>query len=78
MTKPGGRKIMLFVVLSIAYWAIASIMIAMAAIRVCGITPDAAEACDTTSIAIVMAIAFALFAGLSMLFFKARLSGVDE
>jgi hypothetical protein len=78
VTKPGGRKIMLFVVLSIAYWAIASIVIAMAAIRVCGITPDAAEVCDTTPIAIVMAIAFALFTGLSVVFFKARLSGVDE
>ncbi|MFB0875401.1 MULTISPECIES: hypothetical protein [unclassified Sphingobium] len=78
MTRPGGRKIRLFVVLSIAYWAIASIVIARAAIRMCGITPDAAEACDTTPIAIVMAIVFVLFAGLSVVFFKARLSGVDE
>jgi len=78
VTKPGGRKIMLFVVLSIAYWAIASIVIAMAAIRVCGMSPDTAEVCDPTPIGIVAAIAFVLFAGLSMLFFKARLLGVDE
>ncbi|SEQ67311.1 hypothetical protein [Sphingobium sp. YR768] len=78
MNKPSAIKIGLFVVLGIAYWLIAMIVILLAAIGNCGMGPDAPADCDGISPAITGALSLLIFAGLSFAYFKARLSGVDR
>ncbi|MDO7835286.1 hypothetical protein Q4610_09505 [Sphingobium sp. HBC34] len=78
MSKPSALKIGLFVVLSIAYWLIAMIVILLASIGNCGMGPDAPADCDGISPAITGVLSFLIFAGLAFGFFKARLSGVDK
>jgi hypothetical protein len=71
-------KIGLFVVLSIAYWLIAMIVILLAALGNCGMGPDAPADCDGISPAITGVLSLLIFAGLAFAYFKARLSGVDR
>ena len=68
---------MLYGILSIAYWVVASIEIVLAAIRTCGMSPDSVEFCDPAPINMVVGIVALLFAGLSFAFFKARIFSVD-
>lgn len=78
MSKPSAMKIGLFVVLGLAYWLIAVIVILLASIGSCGMGPDAPADCDGISPAITGALSLLIFAGLSFAYFKARLSGVDK
>ncbi|MEC7932187.1 MAG: hypothetical protein AB1431_11305 [Pseudomonadota bacterium] len=78
MSKPSAMKIGFFVVLSIAYWLIAMIVILLAAIGSCGMGPDAPADCDGISPTITGALSLLIFTGLSFVYFKARFSGVDK
>jgi hypothetical protein len=71
-------KIGLFVVLSIAYWLIAMIVILFASIGSCGMGQDAAADCDGVSPAITAMLSLLIFAGITFAYFKARLPGVDK
>ncbi|MGW8203310.1 hypothetical protein ACWGM0_12315 [Sphingomonas bisphenolicum] len=71
-------KIGLFVVLGIAYWLIAMIVILLAAIGNCGMGLDAPADCDGVSPAITGVLSLLIFTGLTFAYFKARLSGVDK
>ena len=78
MSKPSAMKIGLFVVLSIAYWLIAMIVILLAALGNCGMGPDASADCNGISPAITGVLSLLIFAGLAFAYFKTRLSGVDK
>jgi len=78
VSKPSALKIGLFVVLSIAYWLIAMIIIVLAAIGSCGMGPDTAADCDGVSPAVTGLLSLLIFAGLTVAYFRSRLSGVDK
>ncbi|RVT40800.1 hypothetical protein [Sphingobium algorifonticola] len=78
MTKPRAKKIGLFAVLSIVYWLIAMFLILLAGIGSCGMGPEAPADCNGIWPAITGFLSLVIFTGLTVAFFKARLSGVDK
>ena len=77
MKKRSGRKLMLFVTLSVVYGAIAAFAIVLMAIRTCSMQPDVAAMCDTTPIWVTIGILAFVYVGLAVVFFRKKISGVD-
>ena len=73
MTKPTGRKLLMFVILSIVYWALACIPILFTALGTCGDMPS----CDPTPIRVAIVLCAILYVVLATVFFRKKLSGLD-
>jgi len=71
-------KMGVFAALSIPYWVLTILVMALAAIGECGMAPHALAECEGVSPAIMSALSLLIFGGLSFAFFKLRLSGVDR
>jgi hypothetical protein len=75
--RPSGRKVLIFTILSIAYFCLAAFIFVMASIRTCSMQPDVAALCDPSPIILVLSIVAALCPVGAYFFFKAKISGVD-
>jgi uncharacterized RDD family membrane protein YckC len=75
--KPSGRKVATFLVLSLVYWAFAALMVILAAIHACGMTPDEAARCDPSPVGWVVFAVLLLYAALAIAYFRSRLPGMD-
>ncbi len=73
MKKPTSRKLLMFVILSITYWAVAAFPILFTALSVCGDMPS----CDPTSTRVAIASCAILYVVLATVFFRKKLSGLD-
>ena len=77
MRGPSARKMGLFLVLSLAFWALGALLIALTAISSCSMSPDFASRCDSTPISATAVLLLVLYGWLSVKFFRSRISGIE-
>ena len=75
MKKPTGRKLLMFVILSIVYWALAFLPMLYTALSTCG--EGDMPSCDPTPTSVAIALCAILYVALATVFFRKKLSGLD-
>jgi hypothetical protein len=77
MKKPSGRRLLLFVILSVVYACFATFVIFMAAISTCPMQADIAATCDVATTTFATIGVGLLYVACAVWFFRAKLDGVD-
>jgi len=77
MRGPPARKIGLFLLLSLVFWGLGALVIALTAIKTCSMSPDFASDCDAMPVNVAAVLLLALYGWLSVKFFRSRISGIE-
>ena len=77
MKWPGGRKLLLFGVLSVACGFLAATVLLLLPIPACGMQPDVAATCGATPVGLTGWALIVAWVALRLAFFRRKISGVD-